>query len=511
MKRIVICLLLCAVLIQKGVSDEPIIVVANSIDRECNCDFIDLLEQNRNIIIVHPSEFESYKNNTYIIILGGHEAPEGTGGIVGSILTEEEKITVTEEGCMSVKLNVWLSGQVVIVLAGREREGTEEVCEENKENVGSLFEGVETIRGTVKEDDLMIFLWPFPLSTTDEIAPYADSPLLSSVSELPHLVLYPLKESTWFFWIDDAPYAKYAHPTRFFFYGVETRKYNVCEEEWWPVLNGESLWTECDEYWDSKFWVYNPGLSKPHSASFVTGSSMRSHDRGLIVNGWSSGQPFQEDMEKDQEQMAEALARTGMEVESVTTVREMQYILYRWAQEMDSCSTLIIYVTAHGGRGYFCIGNRIFRDSELLELINMFEKDIFIHVIIDSCCSGGFMPSLKARADTVITSTDELGPAYGDLDSEDDFNLGDGGSEFTSGLAGCIRELARDNTRIEKWKNESGSGSWYACLLEEAFKTAVELDAAAVRGYTNPKIWRKTSPLGTTQPPQGGSGCPCQG
>lgn len=498
-------------------SGASVIVVANSIDQDCNSDFVDFLKSERDVNVVHPSEFELYSKSAYIVIVGGNEAPEGTGEIVDSALTEEEKVT-TEEGCMVVKLNVWQEGQVVVVIAGQEREQTKKACEENKKNVSSLFDGVETILKAVEKDyDLIIFLWPTPLLPTDVIAPYASSPLPLEVTEVPYLVPYSLHEDSWFFWIDDAPYAKYAHTTRFVFFGIETRGYSVYQEEWWPVLNRKPLWVEPDQYWDKAFWVYNPGL-EPTISSSVTDSTKPgelTNDRGLIINGWSNGQPMQEDMSADERGMKEALTKLGMRVESVHTKEEIQYVLHRWAQEMEPSDTLAVYVTAHGGRGYILVNGKVFKVSELVTLLSDF--NVHIHVLIDASYSGSFIYLLKTRAETVITSTNELTPAYGDYDPEDDINPSDKGSEFTSGLVACIKELARNKEKIEEWKkqaaahdkfeNEERGKSWYTYLLTEAFKTARELDAAFVKGYTNPEMWGLTEITVTQQKHKGGCSC----
>lgn len=514
--KLIVLFLLCGMLFQ-GIScnpGEPIVLVANSIDSNLNSGIIDSLAEERDVIRVHPSEFESYKTSTYLVILGGTKAPEGTGDIVDSILTEKERITL-QEGGMLVKLNVWHSRQVTIIMAGPEREKTREVFEENTENVSSLLEGIETV---VQEGyESLIFLWPSPIGTTDTLAPYAPASLLPETIKLPHVSPYPLKEDVWFFWIDDAPYAKYAHPTRFVLFGIETRVYRIHQEEWWPILNGESLWVDSHQYWDKTYWVHNPGVSKPWSSFIpaVVKYSLpgESHsDRALVVNGWSTGQPYQ-DMSEDEKGMKEALTKAGMYVEAVNTAAEIRHVLQRWAGEMESSNTLVVYITAHGGRGYFSINSTIFKISELVLLLDTFEKGVHIHVIIDASYAGSSVYPLKLIAEIVITSTSEVTPAYSDLDPDHDFNPGDKGSEFTSGLTASLKELARDETRVEKWKNQAAeyNKSWYIYLLAEAFKTAKELDAGAVMEYTTPVMWIDEPDILVEKPQeqQKESGCSC--
>jgi hypothetical protein len=511
MKRTVLCLLLLGMFFQNVSSNSGnlLIVVANSIDSNLNSDFTDFLRSGWDVSIVHPSEFDAYRTSPYIIILGGHKAPEGTGELVKTILTEDEKTS----DLITVKLQVWQPHQVVVVIAGSEREETRRACEENMKVVKSLFDGVATVSGMGDITDSVIFLWLSPLSPVDRIAPFAPS-FLFRVDEIPHLIFYPLKEDVWFFWIDDAPSGKYAHPTRFVFFGIETGLHTVYEEEWWPVLNGESLWVESDQYWDNAL-LYNPEFTRPRNSVIYT--VLRGDlpveevlARGLIINGSSPGQPLYDDMAEDERGMKEAFARTGMRVESVHTVEEIQYILPKWAREMGSHNVLIVYITAHGGRGYFCFKGKVFTIEEFVRLLTEFEH-VHIHIIIDVSYAGALIQPLKMVAETVITSTGEKAPAYGDWDPDSDFNPGDRGSEFTSGLCVSIKELARDKTRTDQWKYQASQidGSWYIYLLMEAFKTAQELDACASAGLTTPLIWAlEPEP---PSPVSGGGGCPCGG
>lgn len=509
--RIVLFLLLLASLLQ-GVSssDESVIVVANKVD-QLNADFVDFLRSNRTVLVVEPSECEAYLTSAYIVFLGGPKA-EGTGDIVERILSEEEKTEVSTRGGMIVRLNVWEYNQIVVVLAGPDREGTKKTCEENKKNVTSLFEGVDTVSQYVRSNsDQIVFLWPFPVLTTDLIAPYAPSFLSSKVTELPSLVPYALKEDSWFFFIDDAPYAKYAHPTRFFFFGTETRTQTLYEEEWWPVLNRKSLWADSRTYWESSSWVLNPGSHKPHSSqprAITTPEpfSVTESARGLIINGWSAGQPNREDMAEDEEGMREALLSTRMTLQSADTVEKVHQTLQGWAQEL-TYGTLIIYVTAHGNEGYVCVGGKIFTDTDLAAALTRFDERVHIHVIIDACCGGAFISSLKKVSDTVITSTRMDKLAYSDWDPEEDANPDDGGSEFTSGFVVNLKELSRNSQGIEEWKKQAAEEgeSWYTFLFVEAFKRTKELDVCAVKGLSSPQMWKRDS----VSPSKKSGGCPC--
>jgi hypothetical protein len=526
MKRVILYFLLCGGLFQQiscpaSCSGGQVIVVANSIDSALNTDFVESLKPEWDVLLVHPSEYEPYKTNTYVVVLGGSKAPEGTGEIVESIL--QESGTARD---MQVNLNVWQPGQVVVVLSGADRETTRTACETNKTCVMSLFKGVESVLQTAKPDHpLAVFLWPVPLSRTSTLSPYAPSPLPEGVKRLPSIIPYQLEEDTWFFWIDDAPCAKYAHPTRFFLFGIETGRFTVHNEEWWPVLNGTPLWIEPSQYWDRTFWVSNTGIEPPvsHFRSVLKSTKIQvtrlrepvkeleeCTARALIVNGWNPGQPLQHDMDEDQHTLKETLTSMHVAAESAATATEIHDVLQRWSQEMNQYETLILYMTAHGGRGYFLLKEDVFKINELIVLLTMFDKKIHIHIIMDVPYSGSLIYPLKNTAEVVITAAGEVTPAYGDWDPDCDINPGDRGSEFTSGLVVSMKELARTRSKVEEWKKLASEthASWYTYLLEEAFKTAQELDAACAAGYTSPMIW--VDELDTVPgQPEKKSGCSC--
>ena len=62
--------------------------------------------------------------------------------------------------------------------------------------------------------DYVAFLHPAMFDSSDELAPYAPTPIPDEVDRLPYLISYELAGPTWFVWIDLQPYARYAHDTR---------------------------------------------------------------------------------------------------------------------------------------------------------------------------------------------------------------------------------------------------------------------------------------------------------
>ncbi|MBU2560054.1 hypothetical protein KKA03_04075, partial [archaeon] len=103
-------------------------------------DFFGFL-QNKGIEVVYTTtaDFDQFKEEESIVILGGPDAYEGVGDIVQEVLTESEQNQLRENGNrkMYVKTNVWTQGQKIMVIAGSNREDTRAAHQENKNQVSS--------------------------------------------------------------------------------------------------------------------------------------------------------------------------------------------------------------------------------------------------------------------------------------------------------------------------------------------------------------------------------------
>ena len=114
-----------AVLLSYPVSAESgyrVVVLANSIDRELGQEFYGfLVSRGLDVVPVSAAEFGTYMTETFVIILGGQNAPDGVGDIVKGVLTEREQASIVESRSsrkMFLKTNIWVRGQVVRVFAG---------------------------------------------------------------------------------------------------------------------------------------------------------------------------------------------------------------------------------------------------------------------------------------------------------------------------------------------------------------------------------------------------------
>jgi hypothetical protein len=62
---------------------------------------------------------------------------------------------------------------------------------------------------------------------------------------------------TWFGWVNDVPLAFFQHPTRYVLINALDGSYEVLNKNWWPVLNGESLWMSEEEKENPEVLIYS--------------------------------------------------------------------------------------------------------------------------------------------------------------------------------------------------------------------------------------------------------------
>jgi hypothetical protein len=377
-----------------------------------------------------------------------------------------------------------------------------------------------------------------PDTLTHEVIVFAHPNLLRSGDVLeayrPQLieeeaVQVEIESATWFFWIEDRPGARFAHPTRFVFVEQETEEILTTEDEWWPVLNGEGLWVDSQDYWDEANWVFSnvewrPSyLSKaggglnvsPFASRLVLASLGGSRatrlqppanpGSAIVINGWKSGETGKEDFEADADGMHDALEGAGFDTtylgpdedsnpdkDGAGGVEPIVDWLGEKAAQMQPSQTMLLYITGHGsvskatGRGF---ADDIFENTLQLQL-QRFDPGVHIVVIVDSCKSGSFIDSLKEVADVTITSTNPTDPGWGDVDRDNDPNPDDKGGEFTSGFVEDWNQILHDPAevaRVAARAERRGENFWEA-LAGESYVTAVEKDAAYINGMSFPMI-----------------------
>ncbi|MBN2031571.1 hypothetical protein JW824_15170 [bacterium] len=104
----------------------------------------------------------------------------------------------------------------------------------------------EIVQPFTLDHHVMVFLGTEMIQPGRTIWPYFDEQDSQTITK-----------PTWFAWINDYPDAYFAHDTRYIFIDANTGEYEVRTAQWWPVLDGESLWMTDEEWLDELLVIYS--------------------------------------------------------------------------------------------------------------------------------------------------------------------------------------------------------------------------------------------------------------
>jgi hypothetical protein len=115
-----------------------VVLLGNSIDMGGASGLLQYLsEKGVNVLTANASSFDSLKYNVRIIILGGHNSPEGVGKVASQVLSQEDEssLMAPATGQVFVKDGPWTEAQKVVIIAGNEAADTRKAWEANLEKV----------------------------------------------------------------------------------------------------------------------------------------------------------------------------------------------------------------------------------------------------------------------------------------------------------------------------------------------------------------------------------------
>jgi len=86
-----------------------------------------LVTENLHLQHSTAQEFGNYKEEKYIVVLGGPNEGDGIGDIIKTLLTKEEQDWVNQPGYgkMYIKHNVWQDDQTIIIFAGHDQKAAD--------------------------------------------------------------------------------------------------------------------------------------------------------------------------------------------------------------------------------------------------------------------------------------------------------------------------------------------------------------------------------------------------
>lgn len=324
--------------------------------------------------------------------------------------------------------------------------------------------------------------WPEPLPAHVDSGFYSDSP-------------YVTTQPTWFYWIDDNPYAGFVHETRYVYINDDDGTIDVEPGFWWPVVDSVEYWHDDSEYWDQSFWVWSNvsyipppaplifSLEPPLETPFFPAAQqevcclvLKGDKRSDFANGY-----------KDMKAAFDSLGfqTTGLQCDNVS-----RDSLLKKLEEMCAdadCPCIWISINSHGAidnadNFYFTWGNtRVTSSSIKSKLDNCGNKGVCMTV--QSCRSGELINDLgkHPRIKLITTATDSVNFALRDYPLGWDPNPWDKGSEYTSGFAEDLKILAAVKTSMRVARKVAQDSNTCVCevLGSEAHNTALGKDAWA--------------------------------
>jgi hypothetical protein len=379
----------------------------------------------------------------------------------------------------------------------------------------------EIVQPDSLDHEVIVFVHADLLQPSDELIAYLPEGFEEESGSI------NIAEASWFFWIEDAPAARFAHPNRFVLVSSETGEHQVFDEEWWPVLDGEGLWVEEEDYWDENNWLYTNLVWRPVGSESEQRNSIfartlfpvgyrlqgefpawwgnKSPGSAIVINGWRPGETDKLNMELDADTMHDVLSESGFDTTFFgpeqallpNPDRDHLYVradINRWfsdkAGTMKAGETLVVYLVGHGSVLSDGTGNAGgFYETEFVSWLSRFDEGVHIIVVIDACFSGSFHNGLAPFVDIVISATDSETYSYGDLDPDEDPDPTDRGGEFSSGFAAKWREIIQSPSLINRveQRSEALNRSFWQALSGEAFEGGRANDAALLTGKTTPQ------------------------
>ena len=275
-----------------------------------------------------------------------------------------------------------------------------------------------------------------PLAAGDEIAAYAPDPLPEEVEALPFLVPRQVTSEQWFFWVDDVPFGRFSHPTRYVLVDLATGGVEVWDEGWWPFVNGVAVeeWMGAGRLGSGRRGIqqhprrrtcrrvsagegnrraevgaagpillgYAPASSEPARRSLGGGEAV------VPMNGWSQGQ-------SDVGTADDMANSSGFSSDTGTpqyqprgsTQQDIEDTIQRAID--GGANDIFLHFTGHGGRtldgeSYINYKGTRITATKFGEMLKKF-PGVKFKVVIDACYRGGFTQILGATGMTQIVIT----------------------------------------------------------------------------------------------------------
>ncbi|MCK4822856.1 caspase family protein, partial [bacterium] len=233
-------------------------------------------------------------------------------------------------------------------------------------------------------------------------------------------------DDCWFFWIDDDPYAQFAHSTRYVMIDAHTKEVTIKEAEWWPVIDDDYVWGTTEERKSDDYIIFEvtrdiyldidwkhifPSLVQPECELWAV----------IVCGSNDPGNTFEEDTDyiydvltglgyPDDNIFYTSPFTSDPGVDKATNIANVQWAFNQVAANSDSEDKVFIFYSAHGGIDSLQCdpgasgGGHVSATDMDNWLDNIAAHDII--VLLQGCRTGSFIGSYSDG--TIVTSENEL-------------------------------------------------------------------------------------------------------
>jgi hypothetical protein len=277
-----------------------------------------------------------------------------------------------------------------------------------------------------------------------------------------------LDQDMFFFYLDLAPGAYYAHPVKYIFVYKTGGDHWEYAAKWWPLINGK-LPEELRPAVPDKSHVIaaNVGVEE------LEQKAMEFHFPVLLLSGCEGFIVVQGLMSTEYLYNAAGDTYNNMynffseyTIKHVSPCSQVVGLVQSNATDVfttiddmvaDGLNPITIYIIAHGDAGNVKLGGKWTTVTQFYNKFTAHPGTIF-NLILNSCYSGSFIDDLSALPNVydVVAACRADESAYEDYDSIDlvgggkmiDYNPTDSGAEWTSSLLEAMSQIVGDNAKF---------------------------------------------------------------
>jgi hypothetical protein len=328
-----------------------------------------------------------------------------------------------------------------------------------------------------------------------------------------------LKKESYFYLIDLAPGAFYAHEVLFVTVDKNGGNMGVSTEEWWPVINGElpDFLSSREAYWNGDNWFYSQDIIGPVGPQEVTpgqyqapATQQQYREAAVVVNGLTADEALTWEAAMSAWRMS-VLFETFLAPEDVfelvpppvgsNTPGDLFDLLSSLCEE--GYNHISVYVIGHGGINVMKIGGLYLTASDLVRFLES-HPDTNFSFLLESCHVGSFIDDLKELPNVflVLTATSTYFSAYGDVDNEVDPNPDiDSGGEWSSSMYfSALEQLSYDNwinilTEAHRLDAPPSLILMLSAFSNSGYSDELGLDAAYLSNEQFPQVYSPWTPF----------------